>query len=457
MDWAGNSGEIALQYLNRLQNTNHFLLADAATGSVRQVLTERDEAWVDVVDDLRWMDGGARFTWMSERDGWRRAYLVSRDGKTIEPVTPPEFDVIEVAHIDSAGNSLYVIASPTDATQRFLYRIPMSGGPAERLTSEGVGGTHAYQFSPDAKWAIHTWSTFGEPPRIELVSLPEHEVVRTLEGNERLRGTVGRLERGEMEFFKVDVGEGVELDGYLMTPPNFDSDLRWPVIFHVYGEPWSQTVVDSWGSLDYIWHLLLAQRGYVIMSLDNRGTPAPKGREWRKSVYGQIGVLSSQDQAAGLSAIQERFDWVDPQRIGIWGWSGGGSMTLNMMFRHPDSYAVGVAVAPVPDQRLYDTIYQERYSGLPTTNSEGYRLGSPITFADQLRGHLLLVHGTGDDNVHFQGTERLIDALIRHDKQFTLMTYPNRSHGIFEGENTRRHLFKLMTGFFLDRLVPGGR
>ena len=289
------------------------------------------------------------------------------------------------------------------------------------------------------------------------MSLPDHKVLRTLVDNRRLRATVQALARGKSEFFHVSAEDGVELDAYYLLPPQFDASKKWPVLFHVYGEPWNQTVLDKWGGPDYIWHLLLAQKGYVIMSIDNRGTPGPKGREWRKSVYEKIGVVASKDQADGLMAIIYRFKWVDKERIGIWGWSGGGSMTLNMMFRYPELYKIGIAVAPVPDLRLYDTIYQERYMGLPSTNAEAYRLGSPITFAGQLQGKLLLVHGTGDDNVHYQGTERLIDELIANDKQFTFMAYPNRSHGIFEGRNTRRHLYKLMTGFVQRELEAGGK
>jgi dipeptidyl-peptidase-4 len=457
LDWAASSSEVVLQHLNRQQNVNRVMLGDAATGEVRTVLTEGDAAWLDVVDDLRWLDGGKRFTWLSERDGWRHVWIVPRDGGEPRLVTPGDYDIVSIAHIDAKGGFVYAIASPDDASRRFLYRVPLAGGPPERLTPKDARGTHEYQISPDARFAIHTWSTFGTPPVVDLVALPGHEVLPTLVDNAAVRARVDALAQGPVKFFRVDTGDEVVLDGFCMKPPDFDPAKKWPVIFYVYGEPWKQTVIDEWGSLDHLWHVLLAQHGYVVMSLDNRGTPAPRGRDWRKCVHGRIGVLSSRDQAAGLGAIVERWDWVDKDRIGVWGWSGGGSMTLNMMFRYPKLYRTGIAVAPVPDQRLYDTIYQERYSGLPSENPDGYRDGSPITFARNLEGNLLLIHGTGDDNVHYQGTERLIDELIKHDKQFAFMAYPNRSHGIFERANTRRHLFKLMTGYFLDKLPPGGR
>jgi dipeptidyl-peptidase-4 len=200
---------------------------------------------------------------------------------------------------------------------------------------------------------------------------------------------------------------------------------------------------------------MLAQQGYLVMSVDNRGTPGPRGRDWRKSIYRQIGILASADQAAAARAIIADRAYVDPNRIGIWGWSGGGQMTLNALFRYPDLYQTGIAIAFVSNQRLYDTIYQERYMGLPDDNSEGYRDGSPITFARNLAGNLLIVHGTGDDNVHYQSFEYLINELVRHNKPFTMMSYPNRSHRINEGENTSLHLYSLMTRYLRDNLPPG--
>jgi dipeptidyl-peptidase-4 len=229
------------------------------------------------------------------------------------------------------------------------------------------------------------------------------------------------------------------------------------VLFYVYGEPAGQTVLDRWEGRYYPWHLLLAQKGYVIMSVDNRGTPAPRGRAWRKCIYRQIGILASQDQAAALSALSQRWPWMDPERIGIWGWSGGGSMSLNAIFRYPDLYRTAMAIAFISNQRYYDTIYQERYMGLPDENEEGYREGSPITHAHRLKGNLLLVHGTGDDNCHYQSTEALVNRLIECNKPFTMMAYPNRTHGIREGENTRRHLFELLTRFLMENLPPEPR
>ena len=241
----------------------------------------------------------------------------------------------------------------------------------------------------------------------------------------------------------------------MMRPPDFDPNKKYPMLVYVYGEPWSQTVVKNWNTARYLWHLMLTQQGYIVASIDNRGTPAPRGRDWRKSVYRQIGIQAAADQAAGVRALLAERPYIDADRVGSWGWSGGGQMTLNLMFRLPDVYSTGIAIAFVSDQRLYDTIYQERYMGLPSDNEEGYRLGSPITHADGLEGELLIVHGTADDNVHYQNTEQLIDRFIELNKSFDLMIYPDRSHSIREKDNTRRHLYNLMTEFLHEKLPAG--
>ena len=243
----------------------------------------------------------------------------------------------------------------------------------------------------------------------------------------------------------------------MITPPDLDPTKVYPLLMFVYGEPWGQTVQNSWGRDGRLWYLMLAQQGYLVASLDNHGTPAPRGREWRKSIYRQIGILASADQAAGVQAMLDSFDFIDRNRIGSWGWSGGGTMTLNALFRYPELYTMGIAVASVPDQKLYDTVYQERYMGLPEDNAEGYKQGSPITHAGGLDGDLLLVHGTGDDNVHFQGVELLINELIAQGKLFDMMAYPNRSHGISEGKGTTMHLYTLLTNYLEEHLEPGPR
>jgi len=452
MDWTENSREIMIQHLNRLQNTNDILIGDASTGEVRTLFTDRDDCWVEVCDSVQWLDKGERFTWLSERDGWNHVYLVSRTGD-VRLVTPGGFDVLSVEAADKKGGWLYYIASPDNPTQRYLWRTRLDGrGKPERVTPAAQAGTHSYDISPTAQWAFHTYSAFSVPPVTELIRLPGHSIARTLVDNKELKAKVTALKGAPGEFFRVGIGEGVELDGWFLRPPDFDPQKRYPLLVHVYGEPAGQTVLDRWGGNGYLWHLMLAQQGYVVASIDNRGTPAPRGRAWRKSIYRQIGILASADQAAAVKALLEKWPYLDPERVGVWGWSGGGSMTLNAMFRYPDLYKTGIAVAFVSDQRLYDTIYQERYMGLPKDNEEGFKNGSPITFASQLKGNLLIIHGTGDDNVHYQSFEKLVNELVANRKRFSMMAYPNRSHGIFEGKNTTMHLYELMTRYLEENL-----
>jgi dipeptidyl-peptidase 4 len=455
MDWAGSSEEIALQYMNRLQNTDRLMLGNVRTGELRTIITERDSAWVDVVSQMQWVDKGENFTWMSESDGWRHLVLYSRDGARRRLLTPGEYDVEEVTRFDPTHGWVYFLASPDNPTQRYLYRARLDGkGKPERLTPENQPGTHSYDISPDGRWAFHTYSRLGVPPVSELISLPDHEVQRVISDGAKLRTALAGLRKGESSFFRVNIGNGVLLDGWRMLPPDFDPSKRYPVLQTIYGEPAGQTAVDRFGGNEYLWHLMLTQMGYIVISIDNRGTAAPRGRTWRKCIYRQIGILASEDQAAAIREI-DKWPFIDSTRIGIWGWSGGGSMTLNMLFRYPQLYNTGMSIAPVPDELLYDAVYQERYMGLPDDNAEGYKQGSPVTHAANLKGNLLLVHGTGDDNVHYQGSERLINALIKANKQFTMMAYPNRSHGIYEGENTTRHLFGLLTSYLTTHMPPG--
>jgi dipeptidyl-peptidase-4 len=464
MEWSGNN-EVVIQQLNRLQNRDILMFGDATSGKVHPVLTEKDDAWVDVswgdIDwdktglargDVEWVDNGKRFLWASERDGWRHIYSISRDGQDVKLITPGNFDVITVERVDAQNGWLYYAASPTNATQRYLYRVRVDGtGKEERLTPTGTSSMHSYNISPRGDYAIHVYSSFNTVPVTEIVRLPQHEVVRTLIDNHDVQERLAKLKPTATAFFKVDIGAGVQLDGWMIKPPDFDPQKRYPVLFHVYGEPWGQTVLDRWGGRDRMFHTMLAQQGYLVVSVDNRGTPAPRGRAWRKIIYRKMGIVNSSDQAAAARAIA-KWPFVDPARIGIWGWSGGGSSTLNAMFRYPDIYKTGVSVAPVPDIRYYDSIYQERYCGLPQDHPDEYKQSSPITFAGNLKGNLLVVHGTGDDNVHYQGTEALINALVAANKQFSMMSYPNRSHGIFEGPGTQRHLFGLLTRYIKENL-----
>jgi dipeptidyl-peptidase-4 len=453
MDWAASSDAIVLQRLNRLQNTNEVILGDARTGKVRTVLTERDSTWVEVIDDLVWLDEGKRFTWVSERDGWNHVYVVSRDGKSVRLVTRGAFDVLKVVGVDEKGGWLYYIASPDQPSQRYLFRTRLDGkGTAERLSPRNESGTHVYDRAPNFRFALETYSSFGRPPVVRLVRLPSHQVIRTLVDNAALRGRVARLRKGTVEFFSITAEDGAKMPAYLMKPADFDSTRKYPLLFHVYGGPGGSTVTDAWGGY-YLWHLMLTQRGYLIASVDNHGTPAPLGRKWRKSIYGQLGVVETRDQATAARTLGQR-PYVDSARIGTWGWSYGGFMSLNGLFRHPDRFRTAVVVSPVTHWTLYDNVYTERFNGLPLQNKAGYDRGSPLSYVNGLRGNLLLVHGSGDDNVHFQNSEMLINALVSANKPFTMMEYPNRTHCICQGRNTQPHLFELISKY-LDQNLKG--
>ena len=454
MDWADNSTELILQHLNRLQNTNQLMIADAENGNTRIIKTEKDDAWVDVeLANMIWLEGGKSFLWISEKDGWRHIYKISRDGNKTALLTKGNFDAESLSSVDELNGWVYFIASPDNAAQRYLYRTNLNGsGEAQRITPTAQTGWNSYNISPNSRWAVQTFSTFTKVPVYSLIDLSGKNEPKIIVDNAEGQAKIDRISKGNSEFFQVEIEKGASLDGWMIKPPSFDPAKKYPILFYVYGEPAAQTVRDSWGGSRYLWFLMLAQKGYIVASLDNRGTPALKGRNWRKSVYRKIGVKTSQDQANGVKAMLQKYQFIDAARVGIWGWSGGGSSTLNAMFRYPDLYKMGMSVAPVPDMRLYDTIYQERYMGVPTENSEDYKQGSPVTFAKNLKGDLLIVHGTGDDNVHYQGTELLINELIKENKQFTMFAYPNRSHGIYEGTNTTRHLYTMLTDYLYKHL-----
>jgi dipeptidyl-peptidase-4 len=457
MEWTKDSRHVIFQQLNRLQNKLQVIRGDITNSTIETLFTDQDAAWVDVADNKWvWLDQGRSFLWISERDGWQRIYSVSCSDKKVTPLTPATSDAMSIAGVDEKLGCVYFIASPDDATQRHLYRAPLDGsGKAERVSPAQQPGNHAYDISSNGRWAFHTYSRFGQPPVTELISLPDHTVVRVLVDNAKLKRNIAALQDCPSEFFRVDIGGGVQCDAWCIKPPQFNAARKYPLLIHVYGEPAATTVEDKWGDTKYLWHRLLAQQGYVVMCIENRGTPAPRGREWRKCIYRQIGILACEDQAAAVRQILKDRPYLDPARVGIWGWSGGGSMSLNAIFRHPDLYRTAMAIAFVANQRFYDTIYQERYMGLPESNPDGYLKGSPITHAHQLQGNLLLVYGTGDDNCHYQNCEVLINELIKHNKQFLVMPYPNRTHAIREGDNTTRHLYETLTRYLNEHLPVG--
>ena len=456
MEFIPESNELFIQQMNRAQNTNRVWIARTGESTAQNIFTDTDAAWLDTNDQVKWLDGNRWFTWQSERDGWRHIYRVSRDGKQILPITHGEFDVIQEVGMDRKKGLVYFIASPDNFTQRYLYQAKLSGkGEAKRLSPADQSGQHRYSISPNGRWAMHTFSNAQTPPVIERISLPDHKQVKLITDNAKARQEFEALGLQPKEFVKVRSGE-LLLDAFMIKPVQFDATKKYPVIIDVYGEPANSTVQDVWvgGSP---WHQYLANQGYIVVSIDNRGANAPRGREWRKCIYGEVGTFACQDQAQGIQDLARQYPFIDLSRVGITGWSGGGSQTLNCMFRYPQVFHTGIAVAFVSDQRLYDTIYQERYMNTPQANPDGYRKGSPIHYVEGLKGNLLLIHGTGDDNVHYQSCERLVNELVRHGKIFSQISYPMRSHSISEREGTTLHLRKTMTDYWLKHLPAGGK
>ncbi len=458
LDWIPGSKEFLMQRLNRLQNTNTVYAVDSTTGEFRIVFEDKDKAWVEVCEQIQFTPSAKQFTFVSERDGWKHVYLVDVETGNQRLLTPGAFDIVQLYRIDLEEKYCLFQASPRDSKSRYLFRQSFGNSSLKRMTPTDQVGWHDYSVSADGMTAIHTRSQLGVPPTTEMIRLSDHSIIRTEEDNPEVKQRMESLARIKQEFVELNIDDGsggnLKIDTALMYPPDFNAEdgKKYPVIVFVYGEPWGTTVTDRWDSRNYMWHRLLCEHGYVIASFDNRGAKCPRGVAWRKAIYKKIGVINASDQAAALKQLLGKYSFLDRERVGIWGWSGGGSSTLNAMFQYPNLYQVGISVAPVPDQKYYDTIYQERYMQTPQLNPEGFKNGSPISHAQNLKGKLLLIHGTGDDNCHYQTMELLINKLIANDKQFEMMAYPNRSHSIREYQNTTPHLRKLMTEFFLEHL-----
>lgn len=455
MDFIPGTNTLFIQQMNREQNTNKVWTATIGQNDLKQIFEDKDAAWVETNDNVKWLHSNKFFTWTSERDGWRHLYRVSADGKKAIAITKGNFDVISITGMNEKTGYVYFMASPDNATQRYLYRAKIFGnGRCERISEAGMEGQHTYDMSPTCSWAIHSFSNAKTMPKVEMQDMATGKHIRTIVDNAANQKEWDNLGLNTKEFVKVKSGN-LMLDAWMLKPANFDASKKYPVIVDVYGEPANATVQDVW--TNSMWHQYLAQLGYIIVSIENRGAAAPRGREWRKCIYGEVGTFACQDQAQGIMDMARQFPFIDTERIGITGWSGGGSQTLNCMFRYPDVFKTGIAIAFVSDQRLYDTVYQERYMNTPQNNPEGYRKGSPISYVDGLKGNLLLIHGTGDDNVHYQSCEMLTNQLIKAGKIFYQISYPMRTHSISEREGTTWHLYKTMADFWLKNLEAGGK
>jgi dipeptidyl-peptidase-4 len=467
MEFIPATNNLIIQQLNRKQNNSKLYIVEASNGNSKIINEESDAAWVDVfqlgnsyaidyTNNFTWINNNKSILWVSEKDGWRHLYQIPLDGKSEKLVTKGNFDIIDVKYTDAKNGYVYFLASPNNATQKYLYRTKLNGSSnAELLTPPALKGTHDYNFSSNGKYATHTFSNHFTKPARETI-LVENQ--KPLNEKESINSKLAQLqEKPTTEFFKITTKDGIEMDGWMVKPKNFDSKKKYPVVFYVYTEPAGATVADGYGSSqNFLYNGDMTEDGYIYISLDNRGTPAPKGRAWRKAIYRKIGKINIQDQAMAAKEIL-KWNFVDPERVAVWGWSGGGSATLNLMFQYPEIYKTGIAVAAVGNQLTYDNIYQERFMGLPQENMEDFVNGSPITYAKNLQGNLLYIHGTGDDNVHYQNAEMLINELIKYNKQFQFMPYPNRTHGISEGEGTQEHLSTLYTNYLRMYCPPGGK
>lgn len=459
MEWSG-ANELIVQQLDRKQQESKLIYCRTTDGSSATFWAENDDAWVDLNTDnpvgWNWVNKGQEFLWVSEKDGWRHIYKISRDGKTVTLLTKGNYDIGKLVSVDEAGNYVYFTASPGNATQSYLYRVRINNGKdePELVSPAAQKGTHAYQVSPTGKLARHSFSNYNTPMVTEWVSLPDN---RPLNASKSIAATMKVNGSINVEYLKIVTEDNIVLDAWVNKPANFDPNKKYPVVFYVYGEPAATTTDDIYGNhTNFLYNGDMAADGYVQVALDNRGSPALKGAAWRKSIYRKIGDINIRDMAMGAKKIID-LPYIDKSRVAVWGWSGGGSSTLNLLFLYPEIFQTGIAIAAVANQLNYDNIYQERYMGLPQENKQDFVNGSPINHVKGLKGNLLYIHGTGDDNVHYSNAEALVNELVKHNKQFQFMAYPNRTHSISEGEGTSLHLSTLYTEFLRAHCAPGGK
>ena len=446
MDWAASPTELVIQRMNRLQNRIDVLLTDANTGRSRTLFSDTDSAWVNVDDDLALVRGGSQLLWTSQREGYNQIYLYGRDGRMVRKLTREPWDVVSVDRVDERGGWVYFTGTGGNGAERHLYRVKLDGGASQKLTREP--GTHSTSVSPDGRTFVDIHSRASAPAHSRLFRT-DGTLVRSLSSNQRAMGNLAAAGVSQPEFFSIPTQGGVQMPAMMIRPANFDASRKHPVLFYVYGTPGAQTVADSWGGSRYLWHQLLAQKGYIVVSVDTRGT-SNRGRAYEKAGYLSHGVLVTDDlmTAARYMAAQP---YVDAGRIGMWGWSGGGFTTGLSLARGGRLYKAGMSIAPVTDWRLYDNIYSERFMGLPQENAAGYDATSVLKQAAGITANYLVAHGTADDNVHFQNSVQLATALQTAGKQFSFMLYPNKNHGI-SGAQTQLHLFTMMTDWLEDNL-----
>jgi dipeptidyl-peptidase 4 len=444
--WTQDANLLCITKMNRHQSNLELVLADAKTGKTRTLLKETNPYYIDITNDLTFLKNGKQFIWTSELDGFNHIYLYDLDGKLVEQITKGKFEVTEFYGVDEKNGLIYYQAAAQSPLRREIYSIDLKSKNIKQLTL--TDGTNSAQFSSTYDYFVNSHSTANKATSYTVYDR-NGKMLRSIEDNNKLSVLQKEYGTSPVEFFDFKTSENVSLNGWMIKPADFNPAKKYPVLMHVYGGPGSQTAADAFGEFDYWWHQLLAQKGYIVVSVDNRGTGG-RGADFKKIVYQQLGKYETIDQieAAKWLATQS---YVDAARIGIWGWSYGGYMSSLCILKGNDVFKTAIAVAPVTNWKWYDTIYTERFMRTSEENPSGYADNSPVYFADQLKGNYLIVHGLADDNVHFQNTTEMINALVMANKPFDTYIYPNRNHGIYGGP-TRLHLYNKMTAFLLEKL-----
>ncbi len=444
--WTADPNKLCVLRMNRHQNKLEYLLAEANNGKSKVILTESSPTYIDITDDLTFLKDNKTFIISSEKDGFNHLYLYDLNGKLIRQITKGNWEMLNFYGMDATQKTIYFQAAMVNATQREIYKINIDGKGLKKISKQT--GTNTAYFSNDCSYFINYYSNANTPSYITLIDKNGTEV-RVLEDNKKLNDKLAEYDLTKKEFLSITTSEGVQLNAWMMKPTNFDASKKYPVFMFLYGGPGSQQVLDSWGSSNFMWYQMLCQKGYIVVCVDNRGTGG-RGAEFKKMTHLQLGKYETIDQIESAKWLAKQ-PYVDGSRIGIQGWSYGGYMSSLCITKGADVFKLAIAVAPVTNWKYYDTIYTERYLRTPQENKSGYEDNSPINFVNQLKGKYLIVHGTADDNVHFQNSVDMIDALIKANKKFESAYYPNKNHSI-AGGTTRLHLYNKMTDFIISNL-----
>lgn len=448
--WTNDANVLSIRRMNRLQNTLEILHTQATSGQSTVILTEKNETYFDIdyTDELIYLSNGKQFISTSERSGYKQVYLYKNDGTLVRPITQGEWEVTQIVDIDEVNQTLYYVSTEGNYLDRTFYSISFDGKKKTKLSNEA--GTHNINMSSDYQFYIDYFSSAAQPLTVSLYKTKGNKLVKTLENNDAFKKTLQEYGIVAKEFFKYPSADGItQLDGFMLKPKNFDPSKKYPVMVYQYSGPRSSSVFNSFGGGSFWWHQMLTQKGIIVAVIDTRGTGS-RGEKFAKQTYKQLGKMEAEDLVAGGNYLQS-LSYIDKDRLGIWGWSFGGYTTSLVMTKGAGTYKVGIAGAPVTSWRYYDNIYTERFLQRPQENAKGYDENSPVTYAAQLKGHFLLIHGTGDDNVHFQNSVALEDALINAGKQFRSHFYPDQAHG-FRGAKVNHHRWTLMTDFVLEKL-----